>query len=704
VDILPEQNLPLLRDLVEAASLEDLGKVTGENRNGAWGPRRQLVWLAERLVRFADYFDDGERILFRLALAESEPGIANNATRIWQQLFRVHLSGTETPFGDRLGRLERRLVPGDPAINNLFFGALAAVFNRLPVRMEGSPMVAGRIVPREWQPQSRAEMEQCYRSTFELVCRLAAGADASLADRAQEFLVEHLHQFLEHGWLDQLKSVLATERFPASRLPAVIEQIENFIHFHSPRQEANGSRTEKRAYVEAVRQWLSQLTPENLSSRLLALVGRDPWHATLVGKEMEWNEAVSALARELYADLRQLEAHLPWLCSPQARSAGIFGQVLGQIDADARLLDPILTATEPAGNTALGRGYLGGLLGKFPETAQLVNPRIDSLQARAPKLAYELILAGGEAVHGVSRLLQMVESGVIPRFYLRALAYGLGRRRLPTEELVAVLRALSRAEGQEDMAAREAALQILHGQTLNLSAEECQHLATSGEFLSLSLAVLSSTVDSPGREWFSWFAVLEVLRRAGVGAVLPLAARALVSEDYRLKEQAESFLADRAAEVPGEVMAALEPILLDDRYAFHFFVDKYPNIFKAVPVAVIGPWLDKVGVEGARRIARHLPPPYVDDQERPQVPEITAYVLRRFENDERTFEEFCAGAATTDFYNVWGGKKRDGDAVLAEHFVTHPLRRIQEWARAESAAARANADRQRVEEEEEMVL
>jgi len=92
VETAPALYLPMLRNLVERAGLDELAAVKGDSWNGRWGPRRHLVWLAERIAAFPEHFADAEAILLRLALAESEPQIGNNATAMWKQLFRIVLS------------------------------------------------------------------------------------------------------------------------------------------------------------------------------------------------------------------------------------------------------------------------------------------------------------------------------------------------------------------------------------------------------------------------------------------------------------------------------------------------------------------------------------------------------------------------------------------------------------------------------------
>jgi hypothetical protein len=223
-----------------------------------------------------------------------------------------------------------------------------------------------------------------------------------------------------------------------------------------------------------------------------------------------------------------------------------------------------------------------------------------------------------------------------------------------------------------------------------------------GDLCEAALQVLQSSLDHADSPSFLWFQVVEALWRAGIREVLALAARAMASSDYSLKVTAEKFLADRAAEAPEEILRALEQIMQDERNQFHFYIDRYVSLFAVLPVADVARWLDRVGVEGARHIARHLPAPFLDSEGRPQVPELTVYVLQRFEDDERIFSEFCGGVET-EAYFVEGGKKRQRDSEVAEQFLNHPLRRVRDWARYRSMAARADAARQRMEEEEKSV-
>jgi hypothetical protein len=701
VETYPDRNLPLLRALIEASSLDQLRAVTAQSLCRDWGPRRQLVWLAERLVRFAEYFPDGERILRRLALAESEPRIGNNATRIWQQLFRVYLSGTSVPFAERLSPLEHHLRSKDPVTVELAVGALMEVFDTHPMRMAGRPLVAGRIAPPDWQPSSPREQRRCYEAAFDVLCRIAADEDQALALRVREFLIQHLSAFLAQGWLDKLKDVLAPACLPVPLIPAAIEHVEEYLSFE---RGANGDTVSKQGeYLGRVRAWAEELRPKDFGHRLVALVGRNPWLTSLREETTAWQSHVAALAQEIISAPDKLGEHLPWLGSPDARGAGLLGQYLGRLDREASFLDLILLAAESSKSTALARGYVLGLLEANPAAAEVVNQKLDRLQTRAPQAAYELIVAAGDAVRALPRLLQLVDTGRLPATHLRGIAFGLGGRKLSRDELLSVLQRCLQA-GRDDPKTLEAALDILGLETHDLGDGHAKELFAPGLLRKAALQVLKASVDNPGREQHAWFETAKALEQARTADVIPLVALGLVSKDARLREGAQKHLAERAGKIPREILAALEKIMKDKKRRHYLFLDKYVDLVGALPVSAVAEWLKRVDVQGARCLARHLPLPFIDEEGNPRVPEVTAYVLEAFENDQLTFEAFCSGAGTRDFYWVEGGKKRDRDAEVAERFLDHPLRRIRQWAKAESQAARAEATQQRLEDEEEKAL
>ncbi len=174
-DAYPSDYLPLLRRVVEAATPEERLAVTGHgDASGNWGPRRTLVWLAERFAQLPECWSDAESVLAALASEESEPGIGNNATAIWAQGFRIILSGTATPFEERLARLRERLRDARTEVRAAARGVLGAPLAYRAMRMVGPAVIAGRIPPAEWRPASRSEEHACIEATLALYDEVAA--------------------------------------------------------------------------------------------------------------------------------------------------------------------------------------------------------------------------------------------------------------------------------------------------------------------------------------------------------------------------------------------------------------------------------------------------------------------------------------------------------------------------------------------------
>jgi hypothetical protein len=146
-------------------------------------------------------------------------------------------------------------------------------------------------------------------------------------------------------------------------------------------------------------------------------------------------------------------------------------------------------------------------------------------------------------------------------------------------------------------------------------------------------------------------------------------------------------------------MASLGALVLDDRVGWHFLALKLA-LFNAIPPDVVIRWLEWAGVRGAQRIARHLPKPFVDASGEVKVPKLTEFVLSRFEDDDVTFREFCAGTHSFQTYVGDIASQREAEAASSRPFFNHRLKRIREWARYEydSGVREAQLHRERDDE------
>ncbi len=704
VETIPAQYLPLVTQLVEAAPLELLAQQSSTGRAWrGWGPRRAIVWLAERFAQFPQHFADAERVLLRLALAESEPQISNNATAIWVQLHRILLSGTAIAFAARLANLRAQVLGDDESVRALALLALDNVFEVHASRTLGPAVVAGMVPPSEWRPRDQRELQDCFRAALELVMEMTASGGA-LRSSAHRIAIDHLRTLIGRGFIKETKEILADASNTDTTLVGVVEAIDQSL--------AYDFADESDATARELLNWREQLATSNLHARIVASVGKGEWDASRVHAAVRGREAGSATDDPFVRELESLAilmvqepvlllAELPWLTSEHARSAGEFGRVLGRVDKQGVLLDHLISVAQKQPTPALVRGYVHDLVAQSDEHTARVNAFIDEAEATAPELAATLAISGGTPLRPFERALRLFDAGRLGTVYLADYNFATGRRTdLPLSTLVPLVSRLAKAAVAGDEVAERLgfdaiALRFPYEPTI----EQPDELRQSPELRAAAWALLEARPGgSPPRvHWMS--SLLVALGRGEPLRAARHAAGLLVGDNFAARDEGARALQLLAVTHATEVMEALGETILDEK-GWKFYVGAHDDLLSSLPPAVVIEWLKKAGAEAARRVVRHVPAPYVAADGTPTVPPLTEWILTQFEDDDRTFREFCAGVHNLQMYSGDIAAEHEAEAEVARKFLNHPLRRIREWAAIEERQSAQEAEWHRREQEE----
>jgi len=205
--------------------------------------------------------------------------------------------------------------------------------------------------------------------------------------------------------------------------------------------------------------------------------------------------------------------------------------------------------------------------------------------------------------------------------------------------------------------------------------------------------------DNGSQELYWWAQLLRALTTRNADRAARVAAAGLVGESLQ-KELCEEILISLADKDPKMVMESIGEVVLDKKLGEHFYVGTYRSLIQSLPAEIVIKWIKEHGVEAARRLARHLPTPYVDWSGNPAVPPLTEFVLKTFEDDDRTFSEFCVGVHGFQFYSGDIAAQHEKEAETARRFLDHRLRRVREWANLELESSLHLAERWRQTEEE----
>jgi hypothetical protein len=697
VEVEPQTLFPLLRRLVESLPIEELRQFHARPPGGPEA-RRELVWLADKFLRLPEYFGDAERILLRLALAETEV-YANNATGVWKEIFRPLLSGTAIPFSDRLRLLEQRFQTSDQAQLALCLGALEGpltVDGPILGRALGPPVIAGRIPPANWWPPAGyKDLRECWVLTLALLKRLAHSSKRVLRNGILKVTGLNLIGLLRHGFLSEIIEIIGPDPLMDVQLAEWLHQVDRFLELYC----AGDAKRVPLEFEEAVRDWRRRLVPDSMHGRLVAVVGQEPWHLRGHGDD-HGEGALTALARELLQNPTVLDQELPWLCSREARSATRLGMLLGNLDNGASLLEPILKAAAPSRYPGIAAGYLQGLLHHHPEHGGRANDLLDRFQQSNPRAVFDLISRDLGALRPFERLVAMVDAGQLPVEFLRSVAYGNGNGALPSGELRQVLNRLLPAARQGNEAAARAAVHVLWKELRPGSRPARPDLLLDPELKPLVRTTLEISLPVIGQEGQFWVEVLEDLGQSDPESAIRLAVLALAGDDWHLTQQTLSYLESLAGRHPDAVMESFGEALINPALGWRLGAHRLHELVEALPADLVIGWLNTHGRPAAIGLARHLPLPFVDASGKPVLPELTANVLEKFEEDERVFQEFCAGGHSGQMYEGDIAAQHEQEGEVARRFLDHPLRLVREWAQYEIDRAAHEASWWRARDEE----
>jgi len=697
-EISPNIFLPIIRDLINDATNEQLLNMKG-SANGRWGSRRLLIWFLEKIVAFPDYFDDSESILLALAVNETEQDIGNNATSIWRQIYRVVLSGTPLPFEFRLLKIKGRLFSSDRNIVELALSSVEESFSPFSTRTRHPALLAGRIAPPEWNPRTTGEKNDCLRQLSSLLAVASGIENDWLSKGVQKIALNNMRNLLSLGCLNDLRSIFNLESLSEEARAEVFSLVDGFLKDHS-REDEEVSRCSSE-YVEEIERWHSSLEPTSFHGEIVSLISCHYWDRTVYRDNEAWILEISKLARNTLEIQEVLKEELEWLCSEHAKSADMFGRELGKLDAEGIFVDEIFESVCTYQSASLARGYVKGCLEANHNLFQKINSHIDRILEEEPILAFELFVAGGDSTDALNRALGLVDSGKMPAYFLQSFQMAIGTRRIASPEYYEVLRRLVSSAKGGDIGSFNVAIDMVTFALSDGKSDEREDILNNNEIRKLMWNLVEIQTTHNNRGYRYWNQVYEILYKEDPNRFAKIAAKGLVSESFEIREGLKKIMIDIAVDYASIVMKHIGRIGLNEDTKSHFYFEDYRSIIEAIDPNVVIEWVKHAGVEGARILARHLPRPYINEENSQVVPKLTEFILKEYEEDDRVFQEFSTGIHGI---RSWWGNIADmhrQDLELANQFLSHPLRRIKEWAKSEAESSQILMERAQQRHDEE---
>ena len=323
--------------------------------------RRHLVWALEKIAFRQDTFEESAHLLLRLAIAETEPDISNNATGQFKALFPMHAGSTAADGESRLRLLDEVAETNDPNQRSIVVDALVtAAKTNYFMRMVGAESHGSRPAISEWGPATRGEARDYIKGS---VTRLAQFGDRTdkASSEARAGLGGHFRSLISFGLIDVVEAVVHQIGKSDGQWQEALEGLGHFLEY-------DVSETDHEL-IKRVRGLITHLQPSDLESRVRFLVTEIPWDFPC-GEKLDFEtrdrrkvEAVRELAREIVDQPAILTESLPRISRGSQRMASVFGRAIAEslespLEWLERFVLAVLGAPESERNFDLLSGYI----------------------------------------------------------------------------------------------------------------------------------------------------------------------------------------------------------------------------------------------------------------------------------------------------------------------------------------------------------
>ena len=680
----PEAGLRWLSHAVSSAEAGDLVEFDGQHDyTGGWNGRRQIVWLCEHLSCFKESFYQAEEVLFRLSHVETEKSIANNGTNIWAALFHPLISYTEVPFNDRLALLMSRLRDAEGRSLELVVVAAIAMLGDRGLRAIPPIVVGGRVRPTEWKPTTRGELLDCMqaagRQFIDAVSMLPRDRQLFVLDR----LIPKIGRCFDIGLFEEMRT-WTTVLAPGEQTTRTLRQeLDRWLSW----RDAHTAGNERLAtLIDSVRGWRETFEPRTLVDRAKELTSRAYWDHVRGTPRLRTLNSPAEAEREIEANYRSVAAELlehievfadlrTWFESTSNKSSDVLARALAQVDTEGRSY-PIVAQWIREGAAILScAGYLHGL-NSVHKRAKVIDTALEHLVKAQPGAALRLSTSGDVTEIGFRRIIRsLVTSKADDLWSLRSLATYGWREILDEQRLLVLTRELRRVQQIEGY--REIASAVAFDVLSHIYSDKA---IQDPDLAKEALQILSDAPGLPGHNSWEWGQLSKAVQSHAPKAVCRLAIGHLLQSKTGLDESQNSFVVDCARAQPEEVMSAIGEALADKEQRWVFRALVFRELFDAIGVPVVSRYLD-THPDHAVFIARHLASPSIDDKGTQSIPALTDWMMSRFGDDDKVWDEFMMGRHSFEVFAVPEGY--EATRKVASQFVSHPEQWVRKWATAE---------------------
>jgi hypothetical protein len=402
--------------------------------------RRHLVWALEKLAFRKETFTRAATFLRKLAAAETEDRISNNASGQFKGLFHIYLSGTEATPNARLKILDEGLRSRHARERELCIDALDAMLETGHYsRSGGAEEIGSADALIDWQPETYGEIRDFYRAAIDRLKAIALHDD-SFALKAKLILGKRLRSLFNQFEPPEIKQLIDEIVRRYGFWPDAIQEINEWLYFDSKEAPTE--------IKKQIRSYFDELLPTDIVA--LAELYCHGWQTdfhdpdstydTNTATDFEYASRKSVeLATQIAADEKLLDRALDTLVTSDAKSVFGFSRRLAEVVANPVVLfDNALSKAESGQpNLQFFGGIITGADGRDPKLARACIRAALRSEKLKPH-AISMIGSGRLQPDDLKLVISLLQSGDVEPFQCASLRFD----HLTTKEVAPLLHEL----------------------------------------------------------------------------------------------------------------------------------------------------------------------------------------------------------------------------------------------------------------------
>lgn len=434
VHVDPDLAMSTLSRVFGALSVDDL-RSTG---NG----RRYIVWALEKLAFRKVSFAAAATLLRRLAAAETEDNVSNNASGQFKQLYQLYLSGTQAPPADRLLILDEGFSSGEESERDSSFEALTEMLKTSHFTRSGGAEEIGSRRLIDWQPSTWEEVSSFHLEAINRLISFALNNSSPYASRAKDSLGNAIRGLIGSIPFVDIERFIQKITAKYGFWPKALQELNEWLFFDR-----------KRAPVERakeVRALFDRLMPSNPVE--LARLYTDGWQTDFHDPDADYDRGKTdfeyasrqavAQARAIIGNAELLERTLDYFVSSNGKTTFPFARRLSELSKDpvalfAAAIDRVNPRLEPA-NLQFFSGLVAGADSRGVDAAQACI-RLALESEKLKKNAIAIVGAGKLQGSDIKLVASLLRAGDIKPWECASLSYGKGMDHLTSAEIMPLL-------------------------------------------------------------------------------------------------------------------------------------------------------------------------------------------------------------------------------------------------------------------------